>query len=234
MAIAFVEKRLTTRLRGDAEATARFRAEAALLRLLGGRVTPTLLEHGEDERGPFLRMAKVEMPTLAERLDAAGGPLDPAWIERAFLASLAALAELHEGEPAVVHADLSPANIAIGDDGARVVLLDLGLACWAEAPPRDGAFRGTIAYAAPEVARGETPTPRSDLFSLAAVFLHAATGAPPRSESTFAAALAAAAERPILDARHHPLASRGRAHAVMLACLAHEPDARPASARETW
>lgn len=234
MTLPFVEKRLTTRMREDAEAVARFRAEADLLRRLGGRVTPALLEHGEDERGPFLRMTRVELPTLAERLEAAGGPLDAAWIERALPAALAALAELHEGEPAVVHADLSPANLAVADDGSRVVLLDLGLACWAEAPPRDGAFRGTIAYAAPEVARGEMPTPRSDLFSLAAVFLHAATGAPPRSETAFAAALAAAAERPILDARHHALASRGPAHAWMLACLAHEPDARPASARHSW
>lgn len=234
MTLPFVEKRLTTRLREDAEAIARFRAEADLLRRLGGRVTPALLDHGEDERGPFLRMARVALPTLAERLEAAGGPLDAAWIERAFAAALAALAELHEGEPAVVHADLSPANLAVADDGSRVVLLDLGLACWAEAPPRDGAFRGTVAYAAPEVARGEMPTARSDLFSLAAVFLHAAMGAPPRGEATFAAAIAAAAERPILDARHHALASRGRAHAFMLACLAHEPDARPASAPRSW
>ena len=48
------------------------------------------------------------------------------------------------------------------------------------------------------------------------------------------AKIAAAAERQILDARHHALASRGRAHAFMLACLAHEPDARPASAPRSW
>jgi serine/threonine protein kinase len=240
MGTPFIEKRLAPRTRSEPEAIARFRAETALLGLLGGRVTPALLEAGEDERGPFVRMEKIELPTVAERLDAAGGaPLDPAWIERAFPRALEALAVLHEGDPPVVHADLSPSNLAVSEDGMRVVILDLGLACWSGAPARDGAFRGTIAYAAPEVARGEPPTPRSDLYSLAAVFLHATTGEVPRAEASatgqasFAAALASAAERPILERRHAQLAARGRAHAAMLACLAHEPDARPASARET-
>lgn len=230
MGAAFIEKRLSPRTLREAEAIARLRAEASLLRLLGGRVTPRLLEEGEDERGPFFRVERIAMPTLAERLEAAGGPLDAAWIERAFAAAMNALAVLHEGEPAVVHADLSPSNLAVADDGARVVLLDLELACWRDAPPRDGAFRGTLAYAAPEVARGEPPTPRSDLFSLAAVFLHAATGTLPREARTFAATLALAAERPLLEERHRALAARGPAHRAMLACLAHDAGERPASA----
>lgn len=227
----FVEKRLGPRARHEPEAIARLRAEAALLRLLGGRVTPALLEAGDDERGPFLRMARVALPTLAERIAAAGGPLEAAWIERAFRAALEALAVLHDGEPRVVHADLSPANLAVSDDGARVVVLDLGLASWDGAPPRDGAFRGTLAYAAPEIARGEAPAPASDLFSLGAVFLHALTGAPPRTEASFAAALAAAAERPLAPPPHAALALRGPAHRAMFACLAFDPDARPRSAR---
>jgi serine/threonine protein kinase len=227
--LTFVEKRLSTRARDDAEAVARFRAEAELLRILDGRVTPRLVEAGEDERGPFLRMENVGLPILEQRMNAA---IDPAFIDRAFLASLAALSVLHEGEPRVVHADLSPSNLAVSDDGARVAILDLGLAFWSGAPPRDGAFRGTIAYAAPEVARGEMPTPRSDLFSLAAVFLHAATGEHPHEERSFAAALTAVAEIPLLDDRHRALATRGPGHAAMIRCLAHEPADRPASARE--
>jgi serine/threonine protein kinase len=231
VSLTFVEKRLSTRARDDAEAVARFRAEAELLRLLGGRVTPLLVEAGDDERGPFLRMNNVGLPTLDERMNASAA-IDPAWIDRAFLAGLEALAVLHEGDPPVVHADLSPSNLAVSDDGSKVVILDLGLAFWSGAPARDGAFRGTIAYAAPEVARGEMPTPRSDLFSLAAVFLHAATGEHPHEERSFAAALTAVAEIPLLDDRHRALASRGRGHAALIRCLAHEPVSRPASARE--
>jgi serine/threonine protein kinase len=229
VSLTFVEKRLSTRARDDAEAVARFRAEAELLRILGGRVTPRLVESGEDERGPFLRMENVGLPTLGERMNAA---LDPAFIDRAFLTALGAIGALHEGEPPVVHADLSPSNIAVSDDGTRIVILDLGLAYWHGAPPRDGAFRGTIAYAAPEVARGELPTARSDLFSLAASFLHAATGAHPHEERSFAAALTAVAEIPLLDDRYLALATRGPGHAALIRCLAHDPVSRPASARE--
>lgn len=246
------EKRLSTRERGEAEAVARIRGEARLLSLLGGHVTPRLVDTGDDERGPWLRTAKLPFPTLAHRLDAvtataaatgADTPsLDFGWLERAVEAALGALAALHEAADAVgplsiVHADVSPANLALDDAGTCAFLLDLELASWREAPsPRDGAFRGTLAYCAPETARGEPPTAASDLFSLAATFLHAMTGTAPRAGPSFAALLAAAAEHPLLDG--HPrlasgdLAARGPAHAVVARCLAHAPNERPASARE--
>ena len=237
-----VEKRLSAREKGEPEAIARLRSEAALLaRLSGLGVTPRLLESGEDARGPWHRVERVPFPTLAERLARAGGPLDPSWIERAIRAAFGALATLHEAADAsgpllVVHADLSPANIAIDDTGTRAVLLDLDLAWWREGPARlDGTFRGTVAYVAPEVARGERPTPQSDLFALAATFLHAVTGAPPRVGSTFAALLAMAPEAPQLGHEHEHarerLAARGPGHAAVIACLAQAPADRPASAR---
>ncbi len=241
--VVVYEKRLSTRERAEPEATARLRDEAALLAALGGRVTPALVGHGEDERGPWLRTAKVPFPTLAQRLDE--GPLDVAWIERAVRAAYTALAELHEaadesGALHIVHADLSPANVAVDDTAERVVILDLDLATWRGAATRDGAFRGTVAYAAPEIARGEAPSPASDLFAMAATLLHAITGAPPRSGPSLAALLAVAAEEPLVDALGRSgdgptaaeLAARGPAHAALVRCIAHLPHERPASARD--
>ena len=228
-----VEKRLSSREASEPEAILRLRSEAALLvRLASLGITPRLLASGEDLQGPWHRIERIRLPTLAERL--ARAPLEPGWIERAVAVTFGALATLHEATDAsgpldVVHADLSPANITIDDDASHVVLLDLDLACWREGPPRDGSFRGTIAYVAPEIARGERPTPRSDLFALAAVFLHAVTGAPPRSGSSLAALLAMAAEAPLLE--DPSLAARGPGHAALVACLAHDPALRPASAR---
>jgi serine/threonine protein kinase len=240
---AFYEKRLSTRERSEPEAVARLRAEADLLAWLGGRVTPRLLDTGEDERGPWLRTERVPFPTLAERLEDAArrgtNALEGAWIERAVRMAYTALAELHEaadheGALQIVHADLSPANLAVDDDAARVVLLDLDLATWRGSAVRDGAFRGTVAYAAPEIARGETPTPASDLFAMAATFLHAVTGAPPRVGPSLAALLGVAAEHPLLHALQDPaeLAGRGVGHAALIRCLAHLPHERPASARD--
>jgi serine/threonine protein kinase len=229
-----VEKRLAPRDLREAEAVRALRAEGALYRALGGTFTPRLVEAGDDARGPFVRTAKVPFATLAERL---GTTADVAFVELVTRTALIALASLHEacddeGALDVVHADLSPANIAASHDGAQVVLLDLGLAVFRESPPRDGAFRGTPLYCAPEVARGDTPTTRSDLFALAATLLHVATGEPPRAERSLAALIGAAAEHPVLDPRRASLASRGPGHAAIVACLAHDPDERPASARE--
>ena len=243
---ALFEKRLSSRERTEPEAVRRLRSEAELLAMLGGRITPRLVATGDDERGPWLRTEKLPFPTLAHRLEAAvasGVPsLDRDWIERALEAALGALAELHEASDAhgplsIVHADVSPANLALDDSGTRAVLLDLELASWRGAPSsRDGAFRGTVTYCAPEAARGEAPTVAGDLFSLAATFLHAMTGAAPRTGSSFVALLSAAAERPLLD-DHPGLASgqlrlRGPVQVALARCLAHAPSARPASARE--
>ena len=226
--IPAVEKRLASRDRAEPEARARLRDEGTLLGLLDGRMTPRLLATGDDAQGPWLRMEKLAFPTLAQRLAIAGAPLDPAWVARATRAAFEALAALHEardarGALAIVHADLSPANVAVDDAGARAVLLDLELAAWRDGPARDGAFRGTIGYCAPEIARGETPTAASDLFALAATMLHASTGAVPREGPSLAAVLAAAAEAPLVVSA--PLAP------VLVDCLSHDAARRPASAR---
>src|SRR5207244_9013292 len=131
----------------------------------------------------------VELPTLAERLERAA---DPSFVEQAVRASLIALATLHEAEDDegpldIVHADPSPANIAASHDGSTVILLDLGLATFRNAPRRDGAFRGTPLYVAPEIARGDSPTVQSYLFSLAATLLHVATAEPPRAAKSLPA-----------------------------------------------
>lgn len=231
--ISVVEKRLTTRERGEPEAVASLRDEAALLAKLGGVVTPRLVASGED----WLQTERVPFPTLHDRLEK-GEPMPPAWVELAAQNAFRTLAALHEAEDEVglldvVHGDLSPANLAVSDDATRCVILDLGLARFRGQSRRaDGAFRGSALYVAPEVARGETPTERSDLFALAASLLHAALRAPPRSAPSLAAAIAIAGDQPVLDPRRASLAAVGPAHAAMIACLAHDPAARPASARE--
>jgi serine/threonine protein kinase len=232
--VLLIEKRLTSRELAEPEAILRLQSEGVLLERLGGRVTPKLVARGEDAAGPFHRTEKIAHPMLSDRLEGEAA-LDTGFIERAARKAFAALAEIHsatdeKGPLSVVHADLSPTNLAVSDDGEEVIVLDFNLASWRESAPRDGAFRGTIAYSAPEVARGEAPTVRSDLFSLAAIFLHAMTGIVPRS-GDLAALVVRAAEEPLRKPEHEPLASRGPAHGAILSCLAHDPNARPNEAR---
>jgi serine/threonine protein kinase len=225
----WLEKRLSPRERTETEAENRLISEALLLEKLGSLgVTPRLLAHGRDTRGPWHRVERVRMPTLAQRIER--GPSAADWVERAATAVLGALSALHEardeaGPLLVVHADLSPSNLAIDESGSKVVLLDFDLAWWRESsPPADGSFRGTIGYVAPEVARGERPTVRSDLFSVGASMLHALTGERPRPGDSFPALLAMAAEEPISVPVHLP--------EVVRRCLAFDPNLRPASAKE--
>ncbi len=234
--VSAMEKRLTSRERGVPEAGERLRLEATLLGRLAGRASPRLLGSGEDGDGPWLRTERVPFPSLAERLER-GPNVDAAWMERAILAALRALATLHDAEDelgplGLVHGDLSPRNLLVDDRAETVVIVDFELARWRERPSwADGAFRGTVAYCAPEVARGEPGTTRSDLFGLGAALLHAATGTAPRQGASLAALLALAAETPLLEAIRENVAARGPGHAAIVSCLAHEPEQRPPSAR---
>jgi serine/threonine protein kinase len=238
---AYVEKRLSPRERSEPESLFRLRNEADLLEALASAplahgaaaavrvgvqdVVPRLVARGEDAAGPWHRMERVRLPLLGERR------AEPPWVERAARVALEALALLHESPLAIVHGDLSPANIAA--DETRTVFLDFDLSSWRGGSlPRDGAFRGTIATASPEAARGEPLDARSDLFALAASFVSVSLGRPLR-EGPLSALLVRAAEEPILDdGLRARLIAFGPAHSALAACLSFDRDARPRSARD--
>ncbi len=82
----------------------------------------------------------------------------------------------------VVHGDLKPANLLVvpaeiaGVLPRSVRLLDFGLAVLIG--EKQGGHTGTPGYAAPEVVRGEPPSPASDLYGLGATLHAIATGRP--------------------------------------------------------
>ncbi|MEM6989110.1 MAG: serine/threonine-protein kinase [Myxococcota bacterium] len=75
----------------------------------------------------------------------------------------AGLAALHE--QGVLHRDLKPSNVMIDGEG-RLKIADFGLAALAGELGEHEIRDGTPAYQAPEQARGEAVTERSDLFAL--------------------------------------------------------------------
>lgn len=89
----------------------------------------------------------------------------------------------------VVHCDLKPENIMVGEFG-EVYVLDWGLArCRGgiERPKRGEVLvAGTPAYMAPELASGECTgaAPRLDVFSIGAILCEILTGKPPFSAGT--------------------------------------------------
>jgi serine/threonine protein kinase len=76
----------------------------------------------------------------------------------------------------VVHCDVKPANIMI-DRSGKVLVADFGIARLAEgATTTTLVGAGTPAYMAPELVRGENPSPQTDIYALGIVLYEMLTG----------------------------------------------------------
>ncbi len=134
---------------------------------------------------PFLVMPYVRGPSLQRRLDDEG-PFTPVEILRIGMQAAAGLAAAHT--QGLVHRDVKPANILLGDGVERLKLTDFGLARAADDArlTRTGIIAGTPQYMSPEQARGDSIDSRSDLFSLGSVLYAMATGREPfRAETSY-------------------------------------------------
>jgi serine/threonine protein kinase len=219
-------KRLSARTLREAWMRELLAAEGRVLAHLGGQGAPRLLDAGEDAAGPWFVMELVDGVSLRERMG--GG--DAAWTAGATPAVFEALALVHARD--VIHSDVSPANVLVGRDHAK--LIDFGLARWAGAPPvPGGSFRGTLLYASPELARSEPIDVRADLFATAASLLHAYSGKPPRSQASEAAMLVSAGDEPLdLWAESASLGLPDRVREALRSSCAFDRALRPASARD--
>jgi TOMM system kinase/cyclase fusion protein len=122
------------------------------------------------------------------------GALSPVEARGLMLQVLDALACAHAQN--IVHRDLKPSNIMVVPTGARrhAVVLDFGIGAVVDSAPDLTPTRltatddtlGTPGYSAPEQSRGLEPSPRSDLFSWALVFLECLTGQPVYAGSSVA------------------------------------------------
>lgn len=114
--------------------------------------------------------------SLADRLKTEG-PLAGGDALDILLNITVGLRELHQA--AVIHRDLKPDNV-LHHEG-RWKLADFGIARDTELGTQVPTFlgAGTLAYMAPETWRGESPTFKTDLYSLGCLAVELFTGAPP-------------------------------------------------------
>lgn len=144
---------------------------------------------------------------------------------------LKALESAHAG--GIVHRDLKPANILVQNDGA-VFVSDFGLARVTDFSrlTLSGTILGSPDFMSPEQARGDTATPRSDVFSAAAILYFLVTGTKPFTRNaplaTLAAVIEAQTEPP---QRRNPKLSSELA-TIILKGLSKDPSERFASAGE--
>jgi hypothetical protein len=151
----------------------RLAREANAARRVGAFTAP-VIDVNADAPLPWLVTAYVDGPSLATVV-ASHGPL-PA---RSVLTLAAGLAEVLSAAHSVgvVHHDLTPASVLLAPDGPR--LIDFGISRavdrW-QLAARAGTLPGTPGFMSPEQAEGLEAGPASDMFSLGAVLLFAATG----------------------------------------------------------
>ncbi|MFN2315351.1 MAG: serine/threonine protein kinase [Gemmatimonadales bacterium] len=160
-----------------------FEREAAVLRSVRHHGVPEIYDSlradWEGSPAAFLVMEYVAGKSL-EALIAERHHLDPAEATHILLELLGVLDYLHGRVPPILHRDIKPANIILRPDGFPT-LVDFGAVRSAiHAPGRDGStIVGTYGYMPYEQHMGQA-TPSSDLYALAATFIHLLTGrAPP-------------------------------------------------------
>ncbi len=131
----------------------------------------------DQEEQQYLVMEYVEGTNLSGLLRARG-PLQPDAAAALLGQAADALAAAHEA--GIVHRDVKPSNMLVGEDG-QLKLSDFGIArADADASlTQTGLVTGSPAYLAPEVASGGSATDASDVWSLGASLYHALTGHPP-------------------------------------------------------
>jgi serine/threonine protein kinase len=212
-------KAIRAELAADPQFRTRFGREIAAARKVSGVFTAMVVDADVDGPVAWLATAYVPGPSLAEAVRDYG-PLP----DRSLLTLAAGLAEsltaIHAA--GVVHQDLKPSNVLLAEDGPRVI--DFGISCAAEsaAQTQTEPVAGSPGFMSPEQALGGQAGPQSDIFSLGAVLVFAATGEGPFGPGTTAAQLYRLV---------HEAPSLGQVPALVRrlveGCLAKEPAQRP-------
>jgi hypothetical protein len=155
-----------------------------------GNLVP-VFDFGRVGNAYFIAMEEVRGCDLGTLLAAGakrGRKLSPLLVAHIGIEVCRGLAYVHRR--GFVHRDVSPRNVLLSSDG-EVKLSDFGVALAAANDAAPG-VRGTLAYMAPEQARGERADGRADLFALGMVLSEALLGRRVRANSDEKEALAAA------------------------------------------
>jgi serine/threonine protein kinase len=215
-------KTIKVELAEEAGFRTRFAQEVAAARRVSGAFTAAVVEADPEADVPWLATAYVPAPSLSQLVQACG-PLPVRTVRWLAAGCAEALDSIHGA--GLVHRDLKPSNVLVAPDGPRVI--DFGVARAAERielTTTRGAV-GTPAYMAPEQAR-ETrqASVASDVYSLGATLLFAATGHPPyRGDTPMDVLARLATEEPDLSGLPDELTG------LIAACLQRVPRTRPTS-----
>lgn len=232
----------------------RFLREARIASRLNHPGIMAIHEFGQTSDGrAFMVMRLLRGQTLRQILDARAGAADDLpRLVAAFLQACQAVAYAHAA--GVIHRDLKPANIMVGEY-SLVTVMDWGLAKVLDDPEPEVVFHdedreetleelhtacgtvfGTPGYLAPEQARGEIDRVdrRTDVFGLGCILCEILTGVPAYRGTTPVEVWRQAEEGDTAATLARLEACDGPEALLTLAraCLAIDPEQRPADAGE--
>jgi Protein kinase domain len=162
---------------GEAGFRERFLRESQLAASIDHPSILPVYDAGEEDGFLYIAMACVEGSDLKTLL-AEEGPLPLRRALRIVGQIGSALDAAHAR--GLVHRDVKPANILVGD-GDRAYLSDFGVVkeLASNGTTRTGTFVGTIEYCAPEQIEGRPVDGRADVYALACVLYECLVGEPP-------------------------------------------------------
>jgi tRNA A-37 threonylcarbamoyl transferase component Bud32 len=166
----------------DSDQLERFRREARSVARLNHPHIVTVIDAGEEpaEDGgstPYIVLEYVDGETLKQLIHRVG-PLDSPQALAYAIELARALGAAHERM--IVHRDVKPQNVLIGEEGGAKIT-DFGIArtLTEEGLTVAGRVLGTTDYVSPEQALGQPVTGQSDLYSLGVVLYEMLTGEVP-------------------------------------------------------
>jgi len=168
----------------------------------------------QTENWPWIVMEYIPSLSLYKVIQHEG-PLPPGEVAVIGLALLEALNAAHEA--GILHRDVKPDNVLIGEDG-RVVLTDFGLAREADGRVTQTNRMGTPQYVAPERAQKGISSREADFWSLGATLYAAVEGRSPYQRKTMMETLTALATQP-----PDPMTRAGALEPVIMGLLRREP-----------
>jgi serine/threonine protein kinase len=170
----------------DADLVERFKREARNAAQLNHPNIVTIFDFVEEEGHLYMVMELLEGQDLKELIKS-GAPVTVEQI-------LSIMEQIADGlgfahSKGIIHRDLKPANIHVSKNG-QVKILDFGLVHEASSDmTKTGQVMGTPNYMSPEQVQGLKVDPRSDIFSLGAVFYELLTRKKPFSADSIHATM---------------------------------------------
>jgi len=226
-AIKFIRPEFVT----SADFRSRFQQEAQGVARLRHPNIVQIHDFGVSDGHFYMVMEFLEGRTLKELLRT-NGRLTPSAAVEIIKGVSNALDYAHSRD--LIHRDIKPDNIMLGDDG-RPVLMDFGIAKLVTANSQltqTGMGIGTPAYMAPEQVRGEPVSPATDIYALSIVLFELLTGRVPYNADTPMAIMLKALSDPLpMPRRFNPDISEAL-QGVILKGTAKAPEARYQSAVE--